>query len=56
MNSKLTKTQLLEQLKSIHAQSRDPEGDHVNADQLLLDYINDPEITQAFELIDKWYA
>lgn len=34
----------------------DPEEDHMNADQLLLDYIDDPEVTQVFYDIKKWYA
>ena len=28
---------------------------HMEADGLLLTYINDPEITMAFNSIDKWY-
>lgn len=34
----------------------DPEVDHEKADQLLLDYIDDPEVTQVFYDIHKWYA
>lgn len=33
-----------------------PEGDHVEADKLLLEYINDPEVTRLFNEIEKWYA
>ena len=29
---------------------------HEDADQLLLDFIDDPEVTNAFYHIDKWYA
>ena len=34
----------------------DPEGDHRDADKALLAYINDVEITTAFNNIKKWYA
>ena len=32
-----------------------PEEAHYNADLLLLNYINDEEITKAFENIERWY-
>lgn len=34
----------------------DLEKAHIEADILLLEYINDEEITKAFNDIDKWYA
>jgi hypothetical protein len=34
----------------------DKEMAHEEADQLLLDYINDDEIRAEYNLIDKWYA
>ena len=34
----------------------DEEVMHVKADEALLEYINDPEVTKAFDSIDKWYA
>lgn len=34
----------------------DPECAQSDADQILLDLIDDPEITEAFEAINKWYA
>lgn len=34
----------------------DPEKDHITADKLLLAYINDYEVTELFNSIDKWYA
>jgi hypothetical protein len=37
-------------------QSLDPESGHIDADEALLDYIDDYEITEAFERIRKWYA
>jgi hypothetical protein len=32
------------------------ESDHIEADRALLEYIGDPEITEAFGNIEKWYA
>jgi hypothetical protein len=37
-------------------QNGDPEIAHSNADQALLDYINDEEVTVAYEAIEKWYG
>lgn len=34
----------------------DKEQDHVNADDALLEFINDPEISTAYDAIYKWYA
>jgi hypothetical protein len=34
----------------------DVENNHDRADQLLLKYIDDPEITKAFDSIEKWYS
>lgn len=34
----------------------DPEADHCNADKLLLEFINDPEVSRLFHDIEKWYA
>lgn len=30
--------------------------DHIEADKLLLKYINDEEIEKAFDDIEKWYS
>lgn len=38
------------------AENPDTEGAHCEADDALLDFINDSEITKAFEAFDKWYA
>lgn len=32
------------------------EDDHYEADQILLDFIYDPEIERLFDSIGKWYA
>jgi len=34
----------------------DTEKTHIKADKLLLEFINDSEITKAFNKIDKWYS
>lgn len=34
----------------------DTESNHSSADSLLLHYINDDEITEAYTKIKKWYA
>ena len=34
----------------------DPEYEHSNADAAILAYIDDPEITTAYNAIKKWYA
>lgn len=34
----------------------DQENNHVMADELLLKYIDDSEIKEAYDKIDKWYA
>jgi hypothetical protein len=61
----MTKEELIEQLNSLEDQHRyqimgqqgvDTERVHVAADELLLDYINDTEIREAFEALRKWYA
>jgi hypothetical protein len=51
----MTKEQLLIALKNL-SNNNDCEEAHVEADGLLLEYINDAEITKAFQQIEKWYA
>ena len=51
----ITKIKLIENLKELK-KSNDEESAHIEADNLLLEYINEDEITQAFKDIDKWYA
>ena len=55
----MTKTKLINKLKELADQDEaesDPEMDHLKADDLLLGFINDPEITAAFGAVRKWYA
>lgn len=51
---RLTKEELIEKLKVL--ESRDPEDAHREADRLLIEYINDEDIEQAFFEVPKWYA
>lgn len=55
MKTKLTKRKLLKQLRALK-NTGDTERDHVQADNLLIEYIDDPLITKAYDDLDKWYA
>ncbi len=58
----MTKEELIRRLKDVkttHDEDgliRDAEDWHVDADDLLLEYINDKSVTEAFNDITKWYA
>ena len=57
----MTKEELIEKLKAIEGKHKterfyDSENGHVEADDLLIEYINDKEIADAFEEVSKWYA
>ena len=52
----MTKLELVDKLKAWHGYDHDKELVHVFADEALLDYIDDGEVTDAFEAIKKWYA
>jgi hypothetical protein len=52
----MTKEELLKFLRDHEGATGDPEVTHIEADRALLAYINDDEITKAFEAITKWYA
>ena len=51
----MTRQELLDKLDQIRREG-DPEGGHIEADEALLGYINDMEVSQAFQAISKWYA
>lgn len=56
---KPTKEELIAKLKVLADHDRpegDSEDDHMKADGLLLDYIDDPEIEAAYDEISKWYS
>lgn len=50
----MTKDELLEILKD--SKEHDAEISHEDADEALLKYINDPEITEAFMAMTRWYS
>ena len=43
-------------LKKLGLEYGDREVTHAKMDELLLEYINDKEITDAFNKVGKWYA
>jgi len=51
----VTKEELIAKLKECAANG-DLEVAHWDADQLLLEYINDQDITEAYRDVGKWYA
>lgn len=51
----MTKEELLAKLREL-AELDDNEFTHKEADAALLEFINDAEISAAFEEIRKWYA
>ncbi len=58
---KMTREELLAKLREMRegqgpGQYRDVEADHFVADGLLLEYIGDEEVTDAFDSIEKWYS
>ena len=53
----MSKEELIAALKELlNDDSRDMEANHVDADELLLKFIDDDEIRQAFESIEKYYS
>ena len=51
----MTKDELIEKLKEL-SKIGDTEMAHHDADDLLISYINDEEISEAYGNIGKWYA
>ena len=51
----MTRDELLVKLRKL-ARKRDTEESHMEADNALTDYINDDEITKAYDAISKWYT
>ena len=53
----MEKEELIEKLKTVEERiDGDQEDWHWEADNLLLQYINDERVTEAFREIDKWYS
>ena len=51
----MTKADLIKRLGELKDDG-DVEANHKEADRLLMDFINDPDITAAFDDVRKWYA
>lgn len=51
----MNRQQLIERMKAL-TDGGDTETRHVAADALLLEYIGDDELTEAFNSLKKWYA
>jgi hypothetical protein len=51
---KYRKDKLVADLKK--CANEDTESGHMHADVLLLEYINDPDVTAAWRALDKWFA
>ena len=49
----MTKEELIDKLNGLCS---DPEENHIEADELLLEFINDEDVKEAFQSIYKWYA
>lgn len=56
MSEKLSIEDLIKRLTDISKNGYDSEADHIKADKLLLEFINDERVTVAFDYISKWYA
>jgi hypothetical protein len=53
----MTKKELIEELQNIKAVKQwDKEAAHGDADDALIKFINDKEIKEAYDAIEKWYA
>ena len=53
----ISKEELIKELKELtESGNTDSEALHAEADELLLNYINDPEIEKVFEEVPRWYA
>lgn len=51
----MSKEELLERLRTA-GEDPDTEDAHADADQALIDFIDDEEIRTAYEDVPKWYA
>lgn len=53
----MNKEQLIQELiRCQRVGEADAEKAHSDADDALIEFINDSEVKEAFELINKWYA
>lgn len=51
----MTKEELIAKLRELPV-SLDREAAHEKADALLVEYINDAEVADAYNALEKWYA
>lgn len=51
----MSRDELVARLKELQS-CGDPEIAHGEADDVLLEFIGDPEVSNAFNAIDRWYA
>ena len=51
----MTKQELINKLEALSGTDIDPEIAHVEADKLLIEFIGDSEIKEAFDGITKYY-
>lgn len=54
-DKQITKEELIRKLNEL-AEDDDYEMTHAEADDLLLLYLNDEEIKEAYDSVGKWYA
>lgn len=55
----MTRAELIALLAELQRQDQnngDIESIHADADDALLKYIDDPEVTERYNSLDKWYA
>lgn len=57
-NRELKRMELINNLRALDGErpSAYAETDHSTADDLLIEYIDDPDIEAAYECVGKWYA
>ena len=53
-DSKISRSDLITELKELSTM-KDSEIAHARADELIMYYVNDPEIEKIFEEVPKWY-
>jgi hypothetical protein len=51
----MTKKEAIEKLKAA-AKTFDADTAHRDADDILVQYIKDPQITRAYKAVPKWYS
>ncbi len=49
----MTRQELLERLRALN--DSNPEL-HIKADELLIEFIDDKDVAEAFDAIEKWYS